>query len=408
MSFKLLERKFFELLKLMPKSNQQKIIRGAVDLQFDYGREFEIKLANTSDEHLQAFALMYDNYVSQGLCDANEAGLRITKFHASPYCHVIICKDRGRVVGTVSVIADSVLGLPSDDVYDLSFLRKKHQRIAEISSFSILKDENHNRGKYFFPIIKFLWKHVLENIGIDCFVLVTHPKIKDYYKALFFSEDISEEVKNYSHVNNAKAYGQFILPVGFKDKYKSVYNHLSKNKNLFKYFYEENEVDKYFSFNKHPYKIAFEKTLMHEDINEFFKKRVDVFKNISNSEKASLAMLHGSLEFQQLIDASYNEHRQRPRVLFFGRGRIRNTREDITLLDVSSGGLCFSSNSQLNVKDKFLIDTILGDDISSTLEIEICWAYANGKYGAKILERNDNEWDKMCDYLEKEQLLRAA
>src|SRR5215475_11839692 len=66
----------------------------------------------------EAFRLVHDQYVWRGFMTApHPSGRRVNLRHALPSTRVFVASDGVRVVGTASLIPDSPLGLPMDEVF---------------------------------------------------------------------------------------------------------------------------------------------------------------------------------------------------------------------------------------------------------------------------------------------------
>jgi len=72
-----------------------------------------------TDRHAleQAFRLQHDQYVAHGYMDAHPSGWRLSLHNALSATRVFVARCGGRVVGTMTLIADSPLGLPMDEIY---------------------------------------------------------------------------------------------------------------------------------------------------------------------------------------------------------------------------------------------------------------------------------------------------
>jgi hypothetical protein len=95
-------------------------------------------LAVTTADFAGAFRLVHDQYVARGYIRPDPSGRRIGRHHALPSTRVFVGRADGRVVATVSLIPDSPLGLPSDEVYreELAPLRATGG-LAEVSALAI-------------------------------------------------------------------------------------------------------------------------------------------------------------------------------------------------------------------------------------------------------------------------------
>ena len=107
-------------------------------------------LATSKAELEQAFQLVWQGYTKVGLHPEDSYGSRITKYHLLPDAKVFIAMAwnkreeeskvyyEGRVIGTVTVLHDSCLGLPSEELCkkDIVGLRRKGHRLVEFMGFA--------------------------------------------------------------------------------------------------------------------------------------------------------------------------------------------------------------------------------------------------------------------------------
>jgi len=87
-----------------------------------------------------AYRLVHDVYVSTGFIHAEPSGLRLRIFETSADTATFVAKVEGRVVGVLSVVADSSdLGLPSDSAFkpELDRLRSEGFRLCELTNQAI-------------------------------------------------------------------------------------------------------------------------------------------------------------------------------------------------------------------------------------------------------------------------------
>jgi N-acyl amino acid synthase FeeM len=99
-------------------------------------------LATETRDFEGAFRLLHDQYVRIGYMHPHPSRRRVTIFNALPSTKVFVARDRGRVVGTVTLVQDSPLGLPMDQVYqdELSAFRASGRRLGEASTLSVDAD----------------------------------------------------------------------------------------------------------------------------------------------------------------------------------------------------------------------------------------------------------------------------
>src|SRR5262249_42662020 len=99
------------------------------------GLPLKFAIALGPDALAGAFRLVHDQYVSRGYMLPDPSGLRVGLHHTLPTTKVFVATLGPRVVGTMTLIEDSVLGLPMDELYrdDLAHFRDQGRRVNEVS-----------------------------------------------------------------------------------------------------------------------------------------------------------------------------------------------------------------------------------------------------------------------------------
>ena len=87
-------------------------------------------LAQSTDELLQAYQLVYRNYLRAEYIDPHPSEMRYSAYNALPSTATFVAKLRNSVVTTASIVFDSPLGLPMDAIYhdELEELRARTTR----------------------------------------------------------------------------------------------------------------------------------------------------------------------------------------------------------------------------------------------------------------------------------------
>jgi hypothetical protein len=97
------------------------------------------KLAESKDELLQAYRLLYNEYFRAGYTPARPDGMLFTRHHLHPGTRVLVACYRERVVSTAAIVGDSrEMGLPMDELYrgELAVLRRQGRNVAEVCSLA--------------------------------------------------------------------------------------------------------------------------------------------------------------------------------------------------------------------------------------------------------------------------------
>jgi hypothetical protein len=180
------------LLTMLPRSLRQKLIRsrmGFVDTDIE---GFEVTLAEGEDDTFAAARSVHDSYVERGIMSPHPSGLRVTPHVVLPTTRIFVAKLAGRVIGTISLVIDSPMGLPMDAVYgdELGSLRTPPTRIAEVGALAIARE--HRRTGLVFLLNRIMFE-CAARLGIDRLVIAVHPDAEDLYAATMLFERFAGE-----------------------------------------------------------------------------------------------------------------------------------------------------------------------------------------------------------------------
>ena len=197
---------FKKILSKLPKSLIHRMTRSQFkvpDLALD--PNFTIKIAQTREELESAYSLLHDCYVAQRLMAPEESNLRCTLFSFLPETITIVAKYKDETVGTVSLINDSAMGLPSDEKYlkENNTLRAQGKFLVEVSSLAVDKKFRSTGHAVSLLLMKFLYNHVPKMGGTDL-VITVHPRAQDFYESLLQFKRVGDIIQ-YGYVNGALA-----------------------------------------------------------------------------------------------------------------------------------------------------------------------------------------------------------
>lgn len=173
------------------------------------GKGIDYSLAKSKKELEEAIVLAGKEYLKNNYA-LNFDSLRKKFF---PYISlsttaVFLAKKDKKIIGTVSVIIDSDLGLPMDEVYkkEIDTLRLSGGKVAEISQLAINKEFFSRNGSSSLIVVMRLFKlvfHYCLYSKIDNICIAVNPKHSSFYDTLFFKN--IGELKRYQSLNNAPA-----------------------------------------------------------------------------------------------------------------------------------------------------------------------------------------------------------
>ncbi|HYT32041.1 MAG TPA: hypothetical protein VEO37_05565, partial [Thermoanaerobaculia bacterium] len=172
-------------------------------LRFHEGelRNLTFKLAETAEEREQAFRVLHDMYVRRGLLDPSLSGLKLNVFSLLPTTAIFIGIREGRVLSTMSLVEDSPLGLPMEDLYAdaVEKVRSRGGRLAEVGALAVGRGA---RGKGLaLQMYNLMFRWAQFHRSVDDLVIAVHPRVRDFYETLLLFDKIGGE-RRYSSLKD--------------------------------------------------------------------------------------------------------------------------------------------------------------------------------------------------------------
>lgn len=186
-----------------PRSAQVKVRRFEND-QIAAGLDFG--LATDRDVLEQAFRLQHDQYVGQGYMDPHPSGWRLSTHYALPSTRVFVARSGHRVVATMTLIGDSPLGLPMDEIYadDLRGLRGQRRDLAEVSGLALDPNYSSSGVAILLRLIRMMALYAVRVAHLSDLCIAVNPHHAVFYRKAFYFQDIGG-LKQYGKVNGAPA-----------------------------------------------------------------------------------------------------------------------------------------------------------------------------------------------------------
>jgi hypothetical protein len=146
------------------------------------GAQVEFKIADCRQDWKQAFGLIYDCYLRKGLIEPNRFDCRVSQYHLRPQTTVFIAKKEGHVVCTVSLIGDSIDGLPLEEIYgpEIDLKRRQGITLAEVSGFACSSGSLKEFQSLMKGTLRLLSQHA-QRFRIHELVAAAHPRHADFY-----------------------------------------------------------------------------------------------------------------------------------------------------------------------------------------------------------------------------------
>lgn len=147
--------------------------------------------------------------------------------------YTLVATKNNQIIGTLTLIVDSPLGLPMDKIYaeENDCLRKGGRKLSELSQFAV-KD-----GGLKCSLLLCKYAEVLADKVLGCsdFVITVNPKHCSFYRKILRFEDYSSE-KEHPILEGAKTVPLRLNLITLEETYKSC-SHKKRSLNLHDFFF---------------------------------------------------------------------------------------------------------------------------------------------------------------------------
>lgn len=294
------------VFSFFPRSLRFAVYRSFVDCDPLPDSRLELKIAETQDELEACFRLLHDAYVSSGFMKPDPSGMRVTIYHALPTTTTLCAKFKGEVVGTISLIRESVFGFPLQSIFDLHDIREKKGRIAEVSALAIHPRFRNTGGSILFPLMKFMYEYCSTFFDTRHLVIAVNPnRIELYESLLLFERLVEKPVENYDFANGAPAVGATVDLHLVPARMKRVYRRKPPRKDLYRYFAHIKLPNilmpnrRYFTTN--------DPVMTPDLLDYFFNQRTRKFQDLDERHRGLLHSIYNLPEYQYVLPTVFSD-----------------------------------------------------------------------------------------------------
>jgi len=282
------------------------VYRSFVDCDPRPDKRLVLKIAETREELQACFKLLHDAYVGSGFMRPDPSGMRVTIYHALPTTTTLCAKYDDEVVGTISLIRESVFGFPLQSIFDLHEVREKKGRVAEVSALAVHPKFRNTGGTILFPLMKFMYEYCTTFFDTRHLVIAVNPNRIEMYESLLFFERLAEnEVENYDFANGAPAVGASVDLHVAPEIFKRIYGKKPRRKNLYLYFLRTRLRNivmpsrRYFTTN--------DPVMTPDLLDYFFNQCTHTFQNLNEREKGLLHSIYNLPEYKEVLPVIFSE-----------------------------------------------------------------------------------------------------
>ncbi len=406
----------WKLFQLLPEKMKCGIIRNSISIDASQLSGVEIRVASSKNEINQAFKLLYESYHANGLMNSKDHELRITKYHCLPTSIIIVAIYRGEVIGTVTHVLDSQLGLPSDGAVDLRSFRKRGKRIAEVSALAIKKEFRRSHS-LMFSLTRYMYHYATQFAGVNYWIIGVRSNVACYYQALFFFHRFKTKKISHGFVNNSPSYFLYANLSELEGLFSKHYSHKEDSKNLFK-FYMQHDLQKIGNFKQFKFNLPIHYGFEQESLELFFREKEKIIESLCEKEK--LEVLNA---YKEIYPNFFNHHetdilkfkKERNGARYVANYKIEILRLDIpegkrysldfkdlihgNILNFSRTGFMIKTSSKLASNESYLVRFVNGMPIKELIEIRILRDLKNNIYSGELIN-NQRPWIQFIINLE--------
>ena len=291
-----------KLISWLPQKQRFRIFRLFADCDPAPSPRLQLKIAETKEELEACFAVLHDAYVDSGFMKPDPSGMRVTIYHALPTTTTLCAKYDGQVVGTISLVRESALGVPLQRIFDLSAVREKEGHIAEVSALAVHRKFRKTGGSILFPLMKFMYEYCTTFFDTRHLVIAVNPShIEMYESLLFFKRLTAKMVENYDFVNGAPAIGASLDLKEALGTFKRYYASKPARRNLYAYFTQVKLPN--IRFPSRRFFTTNDPVLTPELLDHFFNVRTKTFENLSERKKALIHTIYDLPQYRSVLPA---------------------------------------------------------------------------------------------------------
>jgi len=400
------------LFAAMPTALRFGMYRRAIDFAPVQAGTLELKIAQSQEELEQCFALLHDAYVASGFMRPHPSGLRVTPYHALPTTTTLCAKVDGQVVGTLSIVREGVFGFPMQTAFDISSVRAKEGRIAEISALAVHPRYRKTGGSVLFPLMKFMYEYCTKYFDTRHLLIAVNPNhIEMYESLLFFRRLTADGVDRYDFANGAPAVGATLDLQEAPELFKRAYAGKPGRRNLHRFFVETTLPA--IRFPDRPWHISNDPVLTPALLRHFFLVRTQGLDDLDLRKRHLLHSMYPGPEWASVLPELAAAHgpdaelRQYPRfslkcpALFTPDAKAAGAFSG-AIIEVSARGFQARTRHALMPGDRVSARVELGQGVESSVVARVVRQVsdeAERVYGFAI-DQSDTAWQHCVAWLD--------
>ncbi len=291
-------------LTLLPKSWRGSVSRWLVDCSPTADSRLILKIAETREELEACYRLLHGSFVAAGLMQPDPSGLRVTLHNALPSTTTLCAIYDGVVVGTVSMVRQSVFGFSPGVSQHLGEFKVRPGQIAEISGLAVHPDFRQTGGTVLFPLMKYVVDIGTSYFDLRQFVVAAPTALLEMLEVLLtFKRFDQRDAKNLHAAVTAPDGAAMLELREAKTALKQIYQGTRTRQNLYRYFFK-NRLAKHAGLGP-VVASAIEPPMTPALLDYFFNHCTRLFERMANHEKAYLYSVYKAPEYIRYLPVNF-------------------------------------------------------------------------------------------------------
>lgn len=174
--------------------NEQPAADGPVFIAKDDPFQLQLRAAQTWADLEEAYCLVHRAFRAEGLPETGPAKIRINPFSRLPDARTFTVARENRLIGVLTVLPDSALGLPSDELYhsELKALRDSGEKLCEVSGLAVESEDKRLARVARLLLFRTAYRYALRAFQAGDICVLAPKHHEKYYRRLFMFQRLGE------------------------------------------------------------------------------------------------------------------------------------------------------------------------------------------------------------------------
>ncbi len=229
-------RDALELLSGAPPGQDEALFQAQND---PFG--LKLRATRTLVDLEEAYCLVHRAFRAEGLPETGPVKGRINPFNRLPNARTFLVDHEDKLIGALTVLPDSALGLPTDELYhsELRALRESGRRLCEVSGLAVECEDRALSNAAKLHLFRAAYRYVRKYFKATDLCVLAPSRHEHYYRRIFMFERLAEKRIYALGGLHCPAIGLRLDLEKAPDYYKSAYKREEGDKNLYAFFVKQ-------------------------------------------------------------------------------------------------------------------------------------------------------------------------